>query len=88
MAMDDTASNRTSSEKHQGSSHHEHAITLQEGIEIEFDDVETSKVLRKVDWRLLPVLSFLYLLAFLDREYRCVAGDSFLQVSKFWLIRS
>lgn len=36
----------------------------QMGVAQEFD-IETSKVLRKIDWRLIPVLSFLYLLAFL-----------------------
>lgn len=34
----------------------------------QFDDVETRRLLRKVDWRVLPILSFLYLLAFLDRS--------------------
>jgi hypothetical protein len=32
-----------------------------------YDEVETSRVLHKVDRRLLPVLAFLYLLSFLDR---------------------
>ncbi|KAK5173937.1 uncharacterized protein LTR77_002618 [Saxophila tyrrhenica] len=49
--------------------HHERAAAVEEmGVLDEFADIETSKVLRKVDWRLLPVLSFLYLLAFLDRS--------------------
>lgn len=56
-------------EKSPSSVHREHAQSVQEqGIERVFDDVETSRVLRKIDWRLLPVLSFLYLLAFLDRS--------------------
>lgn len=56
-------------EKSASSSHREHAPTTEgEGYALEFDNVETSRVLRKVDWRLLPVLSFLYLLAFLDRS--------------------
>lgn len=58
-------------EKSPTSSHREHAaasVEEQGVIPQEFDDVETSRVLRKVDWRLLPVLSFLYLLAFLDRS--------------------
>jgi hypothetical protein len=33
----------------------------------QYHDKETMRVLRKVDWRLLPVLTFLYVLAFLDR---------------------
>lgn len=32
-----------------------------------YDDVETARVLRKVDWRLLPVLTLLYVLSFLDK---------------------
>jgi hypothetical protein len=32
-----------------------------------YDPAETQKVLRKIDWRLLPTLALLYLLAFLDR---------------------
>lgn len=66
MATVDAADERYSDEKQRSSSHHENAV--EEGTELQFDDVETSKVLRKVDWRLLPVLSFLYLLAFLDRK--------------------
>lgn len=33
-----------------------------------FDPKETKRILRKVDFRLIPVLAVLYLLAFLDRE--------------------
>lgn len=33
-----------------------------------YDDKETNRILKKVDFRLLPVLALLYLLAFLDRE--------------------
>ncbi|OAG36485.1 hypothetical protein AYO21_09292 [Fonsecaea monophora] len=32
-----------------------------------YDAAETQKVLHKIDWRLLPILALLYLLAFLDR---------------------
>ena len=32
-----------------------------------YDDKETKRILRKVDYRLLPVLTLLYVLAFLDR---------------------
>lgn len=56
-------------EKSASSFHRERATNAEEeGITLEFDDVETSRVLRKVDWRLLPVLTFLYLLAYLDRS--------------------
>ena len=37
------------------------------GLFQEFDAAKPAKLLRKVDWRLLPVLSFLYLIAFVDR---------------------
>lgn len=39
-------------------------------VEVEestFTPAETKRLLRKVDWALLPFLSFLYLLSFLDR---------------------
>jgi len=32
-----------------------------------YHDAETTKILRKVDYRLVPMLTVLYLLAFLDR---------------------
>lgn len=32
-----------------------------------YDDKETHRILRKVDYRLLPMLTLLYVLAFLDR---------------------
>jgi hypothetical protein len=34
-----------------------------------FDPKETKRILRKVDFRLIPVLAVLYLLAFLDRRF-------------------
>jgi hypothetical protein len=36
--------------------------------DIVFDDVETKRLLRKVDFRLLPILTLLYLMSFLDRS--------------------
>lgn len=33
-----------------------------------YDESETKKVLRKVDWRLLPMLTLLYVLSFIDRS--------------------
>jgi hypothetical protein len=39
-----------------------------DGIARQFDDGETRKLLRKVDWRVLPILSLLYLLAFIDKS--------------------
>jgi hypothetical protein len=38
-----------------------------DGIVQQFDDGKTRKLLRKADWRVLSILSFLYLLAFIDR---------------------
>ena len=35
-----------------------------------FDPKETKRILRKVDFRLIPVLALLYLLAFLDRMFQ------------------
>lgn len=36
--------------------------------DIQFSDAETKRLLKKVDFRLLPVLTILYLLSFLDRS--------------------
>ncbi|KAK3711597.1 hypothetical protein LTR37_009588 [Vermiconidia calcicola] len=56
-------------EKSLSSVNREHAATIEEeGLALGFDAAETSKLLRKVDYRLIPVLAFLYLLAFLDRS--------------------
>lgn len=35
--------------------------------DIETDSVEAKRILRKVDWRIIPLLQFLYMLTFLDR---------------------
>lgn len=35
--------------------------------ELIFDEKETKRLIRKIDWRLLPFLALLYLLSFLDR---------------------
>lgn len=67
----DTFHNKLDNEetKKTASEYRERAADIEEeGLPQEFDDVETAKVLRKIDWRLLPMLSFLYLLAFLDRS--------------------
>ena len=34
---------------------------------VDVSGVDEAKLVRKIDWRLLPWLSFLYLLSFLDR---------------------
>jgi len=64
-----TSDDRRFDEKVSTSIHREHAATVEEeGLAQGYDAGETAKLLRKVDYRLLPVLSFLYLLAFLDRS--------------------
>lgn len=45
--------------------HRERAID--ESNQPRYDDKETDKLLRRVDYRLMPVLTFLYLVSFLDR---------------------
>lgn len=35
---------------------------------VELDEAEANRVLRKVDYRLVPMLSLLYLVAFIDRS--------------------
>lgn len=45
----------------------EKAVSSNEQTTIVYDEVETKRILRKVDLRLLPCLTLLYLLSFLDR---------------------
>jgi hypothetical protein len=35
---------------------------------IQYDEKETKAILRKVDWRLIPMLTLLYVLSFIDRS--------------------
>lgn len=37
-------------------------------LALELDEAEERRILRKVDWRLVPILSLLYLIAFIDRS--------------------
>jgi len=46
----------------------EWTLTTETQQEPVFDPKETKRILRKVDFRLIPVLAVLYLLAFLDRS--------------------
>lgn len=39
-----------------------------EAQRVELDEAEAQRVLRKVDYRLVPMLSLLYLVAFIDRS--------------------
>lgn len=43
------------------------AIDIGDGLEDDFSDINEAAVLRKIDWRLLPLVSLLYLLSNLDR---------------------
>jgi len=45
----------------------EHAESLSSSEGLGYDDKATAKLIRKIDWRLLPFLALLYLLSFLDR---------------------
>ena len=48
-----------------------------------YHDKETTRILRKVDYRLLPMLTLLYVLAFLDRgEHSTNARTSMLRSSR------
>jgi hypothetical protein len=35
---------------------------------VELPDEEQTRIMRKVDWRILPLLAFLYLISFVDRS--------------------
>jgi hypothetical protein len=39
-----------------------------EATAIDYDGPEARRILAKIDWRLVPVLSLLYLVAFIDRS--------------------
>ncbi|KFY69064.1 hypothetical protein V498_10525 [Pseudogymnoascus sp. VKM F-4517 (FW-2822)] len=41
-----------------------------DGVDADFSGIDKDKVLRKMDYRLIPVLALLYLLSFLDRGFR------------------
>lgn len=47
---------------------HDSAMTAQDANFLaNFTDAQRKKVLRKVDWRLVPMLLILYLISFIDR---------------------
>lgn len=50
-----------------GHGHHLHHDPEFTGANVDFSHIDGKKVLRKMDLRLIPMLSILYLLAFLDR---------------------
>jgi hypothetical protein len=45
-----------------------HSSREMEAQHVELDESESARVLRKVDMRLVPMLSLLYLVAFIDRS--------------------
>lgn len=49
-----------------------------EAQQLELDEQEAARVLRKVDWRLVPVLALLYLVAFIDRSNSMSFSSSFV----------
>lgn len=61
MASTDIEKERTSYFEDSASGRVESAVT-------DFDAVEHKRILRKIDWHLLPFVSLLYLLSFLDRS--------------------
>ena len=50
-----------------GHHHHLHHDPEFTGANVDFSHIDAKKVLRKMDFRLIPMLSILYLMAFLDR---------------------
>ena len=42
-------------------------VTVLYGPHVDVSGVDEAKLVRKIDWRLIPWLSFLYFLSFLDR---------------------
>ena len=48
--------------------HYQESKGLDDSDLPDYNDKEVKRILRKVDWRLPPVLAVLYLLSFLDRS--------------------
>jgi hypothetical protein len=73
----DSSSNFNSSREKIEASHLEktggtvnQSTPLDDGIAApQYDEQEVKKILRKIDWHLLPVLTILYLLAFIGTSY-------------------
>lgn len=42
--------------------------TVPKGAHVEFDSHEARRIARKIDYRLLPMLTILYILSFIDRS--------------------
>ena len=52
-----------------------------EAQNVEYDEAEAARVLRKVDMRLVPMLALLYLVAFIDRS-----NSTYHQCSRYYRI--
>lgn len=70
--MDNSSDSNSSREKIEASHLEKTGGTVQvsrpldDGVVVpEYDEKEVKKILRRIDWRLLPVLTILYLLAFI-----------------------
>jgi hypothetical protein len=59
---------QTGDEKHVETGDEKHISPNQSDVELESNAINTSALLRKLDLRLLPAVSLLYLLSFLDRS--------------------
>lgn len=57
----------TTSQEKQGFDHLEKSERASLQDETMFDPVEERRIVRKIDWRILPLLILLYTLTFLDR---------------------
>ena len=60
----------------------EEGVTVIYNPHVDVSGVDEAKLIRKVDWRLLPWLSFLYLLSFLDRTS---IGNANVRVSSVYI---
>lgn len=54
-------------QKHDGHVEKLENLGLEGGNIPRYNDKATAKLLRKIDWRLLPILTLLYTLSYLDR---------------------
>ncbi|KFY15912.1 hypothetical protein V492_01690 [Pseudogymnoascus sp. VKM F-4246] len=65
-------------------SKHEASGNESSGVDVDFSQVDEAKTLRKMDIRLIPALTVLYLLSFLDRGYdiRAPAQPSFTDIAR------
>lgn len=67
MAEQQSTAARPASQEKQGFDHLEKSERGSVQDEVHFDPVEERRIVRKIDWRILPLLILLYTLTFLDR---------------------